>query len=122
MFQFIQFTRNTFIRIIGVFYQVFGFWGRLLRQTGRLLSQLLGFDREGYFLDSDDAQAVNQGESQPSTPIEPSQAQRRFAEPVGTSASSRSGSNTGSNTSATRRRPGSDMNYFRDMAREIKNS
>lgn len=126
MFQITQFLRNALIRILGSFSQFFRFFGRLFNGLIGGFNQLLGLQSDGYFLGGDDAQGVKRSEPQFSSATEPSSMQKT-AEPSRFSATSSSRSSGGSSGSKnqndqSRRRPGKEMNQFRSMARQIRNS
>ena len=105
MFQLTQFIQNTFVRIIGTISQLFGFVGQALRQLGGFTNRIFGLNREGgYFLDANDAPTV-----------------KRIDRSTAATEAPTSNINSSSNR-RTRRRPGKEINHFRNMAREIKNS
>lgn len=113
MFQLTQFIQNTFIRIFGILAQLFGFVGQFFRQLGGITSRIFGLTREGgYFLDSNDAQTIKRIEDRSTV----------ATGTVSSQQSSTESSNSSPGKRSSRRRPGKEINHFRDMAKQIRNS
>lgn len=96
-----QKVRNGLIRITGWGYQIAGIfrgaWAAFLRLLG-FLGRLLGFSTTGYVLESDEARHLKSAEPDDRLDAE-------SVQPAST---------------ATRRRPNADMDYFLNMARQTK--
>ncbi|HEY9659212.1 MAG TPA: hypothetical protein V6C65_12220 [Allocoleopsis sp.] len=116
MSQLPQLLRNTLIRIIGSFSRFVEFFLQFFSQLGRGISQLLGWQQEGYFLENNDSQSTKRLESRPSNtvtvPPQQSSADPKIASTVGSEQERKT----------TRRHAGKEMNSFRTMARQIRNS
>ena len=103
MYRFTQLIRNSYIRIEGLLYQIFGSLFGWLRQLFQFLSRLFGFDKSQYFLE-DEAQANKLSETKSDTPgASPSVPQN-------------------SSASTVRRRPDANMDYFLKMTKKEKKS
>lgn len=105
MYRLIQIIRNSFIRLEGLLYQIFGLFRKLfgwLNQIFIFVSQLLGFTESQYFLE-DEAQGIKSGKAEPDKAAEAPQ----YSPPA---------------ASATRRRPDPSMDYFLKLARQEKTS
>lgn len=101
MFRLQQLIQNTFLRIQGFFQRFFknilsffsGFFGGL--------AKVLGLTEAGNFLEFEDAKGIQAAQTQqPEAPPAPSQL----------------------SPGAARRRPDPNMDYFRNLAREIRTS
>jgi hypothetical protein len=103
MYRLIQIIRNSFIRLEGLLYQVFGFFGKFLgwlNQRFNFLSQLLGFTESQYFTENE-AQATKPNKALPDMSAEAPQSSPPAA-------------------NATRRRPDTNMDYYLKLARQEK--
>ena len=99
-----QIIRNSYIRLEGLLYQVFGFFNKLLgwlNQGFKFLGKLLGFTSSQYLVETDETQAIKAAK----------------AEPELTAAAPQS---SPSAASTTRRRPDPSMDYFLKMAQQEK--
>ncbi|MBV8882847.1 MAG: hypothetical protein JO235_02430 [Chroococcidiopsidaceae cyanobacterium CP_BM_RX_35] len=105
MSRLIQAIRNTFIRLEGWLYQIFGFLGQVfswLLQRFNFLGKLLGF-AESQYLQEDETQRLQSAKAEREVTAPEPQA----APPV---------------ASSTRRRPDASMDYFRKLAQQTKTS
>ena len=100
MYRLTQLIRNSYIRLEGLLYQLFGdLFGRF-KQLLLFLSSLFGFDKSQYFLE-DEAQARKLSETKPDMPGASSVPQN-------------------SSASTVRRRPDANMDYFLKMTKKEK--
>ena len=102
MFGLTQIIRNSFIRLEGLLYQLFGFTRKLFGQIVGFLSKVLGFSNPGHFLELDEAQGIKSAKTK-----QPTEAEQAVAPPP---------------PAATRRRSDAKMDYYRNLAREVKKS
>lgn len=100
MFRLNQIIRNSFIRLGAFFAVFFTKLSSLWKNIFGFFAKLLGFSQSEYFLESNDAQGVKRDSPKQSTQAEPAKANVAIA--------------------TTRRRPNPQMDYFLDMAREMK--
>lgn len=106
--------RNILLRIVAVLEQIWNFIGERFRQFWGFTSKLLGLTETGYFLDADDpgnpSVAAKQSIEAKSlqTQANSSQSDTPPRLPVSSRSNARSKS--------------SEMDYFRNMARQIKKS
>lgn len=101
MFRLTQIIRNLFIRVEGVFSVIWRSFANFFRNIFGFFAQLFGLTETGYFLESDEAQSTKRVEAQEK--IESKQ-------------------NTVSETPANKRRSAAKMDYYLNMARDIKKS
>ncbi len=107
MSRLIQIIRNSFIRLEGWLYQLFGFFGQLfgwLNQRFNFLRKLLGLSESEYLLEVDEPQRPKLSEAEPDVVASAPQSSPPAA------------------ASSTRRRPDADMDYFLKLARQVKTS
>lgn len=102
MSRLIQIIRNSFIRLEGLIYQIFGFFGKLFGQLFNFLSKVFGFTESQYFL-----------EDLPQN-IKPSEAKLDIA--------ASAPQNEPNSEPTTRRRPDANMDYYLKLARQEKTS
>ncbi|MBF2005319.1 threonine dehydratase [Chlorogloeopsis fritschii PCC 9212] len=102
MFGVIQFIRNSFIRLEGFLYQLFGFIRKIFSQIFGFLARIFGFTQPGYFLESDDATTIKRSQIKQPTETEVKVTPETSLNP--------------------RRRPDPKMDYFRKMAQDMKKS
>ncbi len=100
MFRLTQIIRNSFIRLEGIFSQLFGFIRKLLSQIFTFLGRIFGFSKLGYFLEDDDARGIKSTKVQTPTETEPKKI-------------------TPETPVSYRRRPDPKMDYFRKMAQDV---
>lgn len=103
MYRLNQTIRNLFIRLEGLLYQFFGFFGKLfgwLNQLFLFLGGILGFKSPDFL--EDEVQSVKPDKAEPVAASTP-----EYSPPA---------------TSTTRRRPDANMDYYLKMARQEKNS
>ncbi|WP_026734708.1 hypothetical protein [Fischerella sp. PCC 9605] len=98
----IQIIRNSFIRLEGFLYQLFGFIKNLFSQIFGFLAKIFGFSKSGYFLENNEATSTKPSNIQQSTKIEPK--------------------TTPQAPTTIRRRPDPKMDYFRKMAQDLNKS
>jgi len=101
-----QTIRNSFIRVEGLIYQLFGIFGKLfdrLNQFRKFFGRLFGFDESKYFL-GDEAQAAKSTTAEKDVPVSIPQSSSPAA------------------SSSTRRRPDANMERFLKMAEPKKAS
>ncbi len=100
MFRLTQIMRNLFLRIEGVFSVVWRSFANFFGNIFGFFAQLFGLTETGYFLESDESQTLKRSETQQK--IEPKQ-------------------DTVSESPANkRRRANAKMDYYLNMARDIK--
>jgi hypothetical protein len=105
MSRLIQIIQNSFIRLEGWIYQLFGLFGKLfgwLNQQFNFLKKLLGLTESQYLLEVDEAQRLKSSEAKPEVAVPAPQSPAA--------------------ASSNRRRPDADMDYFLKLARQVKNS
>ncbi|MBW4508362.1 MAG: threonine dehydratase [Scytonematopsis contorta HA4267-MV1] len=100
MFRVIQIVRNSLIRILALTSLFFGFLGNKFNAV----SKLFGFKSSEYFLDSQEANTLKKIQAKSDVEVE-------VAKPV---------VNSTSNSRPRRNDP--NMDYFRNMAKQVKNS
>jgi hypothetical protein len=105
MFRVTQVVRNSLIRVLAFISVSFGFLGKLFGSTFDFIGRSLGFKTSEYFLESDEANTLKKIQAKPVVKAEPSQ-------PVTTTSTSNS----------KPRRNDPNMDYFRNMAKEVRNS
>ncbi|MBF2047000.1 MAG: hypothetical protein IGS54_06460 [Elainella sp. C42_A2020_010] len=101
--------RNAWIRFIAVFGQIWRFLSQQFSRLWQLFSTLLGYDREGYFLD---AEPTSQSPSQPNPTIATPTPETKPSPTPTSERPSRSRSNRNTNSK--------EMDYYRDLARQIR--
>lgn len=116
MSQLPQLLRNALIRIVGSLSRFVEFVLQFFSQLGRGIGQLLGWQQEGYFLDNDDSQSTKRLESRPSNAVKVPPPQSSADPKIVSTVSPEQERQT------TRRHAGKEMNSFRAMARQIRNS
>ncbi|MCX7592536.1 MAG: threonine dehydratase [Fischerella sp.] len=102
MFSVIQIIRNSFIRLEGFLYQLFGFLKSLFSQIFGFLARIFGFSKSEYFLETNEATSIKPSNIQQPAKVEPK------ATPEASTT-----------TTTLRRRPDPKMDYFRKMAQEL---
>ncbi len=105
MSRLIPIIRNSFIRLEGLLYQLFGFVKQIfvwLNQQLKSLAKLLGLAESQYFLE-DEAQRQKTSAAEPELPASTPQ-------------------NFSPTANSTRRRPDTSMDYFRKLAQQVKTS
>ncbi|MEH2319660.1 threonine dehydratase [Nostoc sp.] len=96
-----QIIRNLFLRIQGLFGVLFGSFFNAVGNLFGFFAKLFGFTSSGYFLESDQAQAIKQASAK--QPIETNQ------------------DNTAKIPTTNRRRPNAKIDdYYLNMARDVK--
>ncbi|MBD2196336.1 MULTISPECIES: threonine dehydratase [Calothrix] len=99
MFRLTQIMRNFYLRLEGVFSVIFRSVGNFFQSFFGFFAKLFGFSESGYFLESDQAQTIKRSETPQLT--EPKQ-------------------DTPTLTPASKRRANAKMDYYLNMARDIK--
>lgn len=102
MSRLIQIIRNSFIRLEGLIYQIFGFFSKLFGQLFNFLSKVFGFTESQYFLE-DSPQGIKPSEAKPDVAASAPQ-------------------NEPNSEGTTRRRPDANMDYYLKLARQEKTS
>ncbi len=102
MSRLIQIIRNSFIRLEGLIYQIFGFFSKLFGQLFNFLSKVFGFTESQYFLE-DSPQGIKPSEAKPDIAASAPQ-------------------NEPNSEPTTRRRPDANMDYYLKLARQEKTS
>ncbi|MBW4647498.1 MAG: hypothetical protein KME06_02180 [Kastovskya adunca ATA6-11-RM4] len=100
-----QIIQNTFIRFVGFLQQIFNGFKNIFGYLGQLLGRfvrLLGFTTDGTFLEPEDAQGTTRAE--PKQVSEPEETKPPVA------------------VNPVRRSANSNMDYYRNLARQIKTS
>jgi hypothetical protein len=106
--------RNILIRIVAVFEQIWNFLIQQVKQVWSFVSRLFGLTETGYFLDAESTPPTSQKTNQIKPPLDAKPPQ------VQVNSSSNTASRATANSRSSSRSPSSDMNYFRDMARQIR--
>lgn len=102
MFRLTQIIRNLYLRFEGFFSVVFNTVWRFLKNIFGFFANLFGFNSSEYYLESEEAQTVKQASAKQAI------AAKETTTPPETSSTS------------SRRRPNSKMDYYLNMARDIK--
>jgi hypothetical protein len=100
MFRVIQIVRNSLIRVLALISLFFGFLGNKFSAV----SKLFGFKSSEYFLDSQEANTLTKNQAK-------YDAEAEASKPVVTPTSN-----------SRPRRNDPNMDYFRNMAKQVKNS
>ncbi len=101
MFRLSQIIRNSFLRIEGFFTVVWQFFANLLGNLFSFFARLFGLTSSNYFIEEQAQNTKQTAAKQPITKVQ----------------------DTSSETSATvSRRPNTNMDYYLNMAREVKKS
>jgi len=101
MFRLTQIIRNLFLQVEGVLSVVWNNFANLVKSFFSFFAKLFGFTESGYFLESGEAQTTKRAESQQKIAPKPDIAAQ---------------------TPANRRRSNAKMDYYLNMARDIKKS
>lgn len=99
MFRLTQILRNFYLRLEGFFSVIFRSVANFFQNFFGFFAKLFGFSESGYFLESDQAQTIKRSETQQL--IEPKQ-------------------ETTTQTPASKRRANAKMDYYLNMARDLK--
>lgn len=97
-----QLLRNSFIRLEGLLYQIFGFIRRrfgFFYQRLLVLLQVLGFSKSSYYVESDRQNSTESAENQPIAEIKSEKAEPSFT--------------------SNRRRLDPQMEYYRNLAGQV---
>jgi hypothetical protein len=101
MFRLPQILQNLFLRVEGFFSVIFNTFWRFIKNFFGFFTNLFGFNSSGYFLESYETQNAKQAAAQQPTEVKQDD----------TSAET---------PSNTRRRPNTKMDYYLNMARDLK--
>ena len=99
MFRLTQIMRNFYLRLEGFFSVILRSVANFFKNFFGFFANLFGFSESGYFLENDDAQTLKRSETQQK--IEPQQ-------------------DTAPQTPASKRRTNAKMDYYLNMARDLK--
>ncbi|MBD3884628.1 hypothetical protein IFO70_23085 [Phormidium tenue FACHB-886] len=99
--------RNAFIRSVALFERIWKLFSQLFGQLFKSLGQVFGLSSSAsnYFAEEERSNSANQITSAPAQP---------------TSSQSTSASKPTASVRSTPRRSGTEMDYFRNMARQVK--
>lgn len=96
-----QLIQNSFIRLEGLLYQIFGFIRKLfgfLFQRLLVLLRVLGFSNSSYYVESDRQNSIESADNKSIAEIEPAKAEPSFT---------------------SNRRPDPQMEYYRNLAGQV---
>lgn len=100
-----QLIQNSFIRLEGLLYQIFGFIRKifgLLYQRLLVLLQALGFSNASYYVEGDRQTSTESADNNSIAAIEPAKAEPSFT--------------------PNRRRPDPQMEYYRNLAGQVNST
>ncbi|BAY20602.1 hypothetical protein NIES2100_03440 [Calothrix sp. NIES-2100] len=99
MFRLTQIMRNLYLRLEGFFSVIFTSVANVVKNSFGFFAKLFGFSESGYYLEPDQVQTLKQNETQQQ--IETKQ-------------------DTTTQTPASKRRANAKMEYYLNMARDLK--
>ncbi|MBD2355961.1 threonine dehydratase [Tolypothrix sp. FACHB-123] len=99
MLRLTQIMRNFYLRIEGFFSVIFNSIANVVKNFFGIFAKLFGLTESGYYLESDQAQTLKRSETQ--QPVEPQL-------------------NNNTQTPTSKRRANAKMDYYLNMARDLK--